>query len=103
MLLQLELRPRVHNVLATNGTSSRNGPSRIGETWDLDLLPVGDNPRADYATAAEPAHLVGSAAGTSSPTSFLMRTSISSRMRRTASRSWPAGSSSSHSSYCVPG
>src|SRR5260370_2447897 len=103
MRLHRESRPHAADDLAPHGQAQRSGPRGIGETWDLDLLPVGDDPRADYATAAEPAHLVGAGAGTSSPTSFLLRTSLSARIRRTVSRSWPAGSSSSQSSYRLPG
>src|SRR5260370_3575884 len=60
MRLHRESRPHAADHLPSHGQAQRSGPCRIGEAWDLDLLPVGVDPRGAYATAAEPAHLLGS-------------------------------------------
>src|SRR5260370_25860076 len=59
MRLHRESRPHAADHLPSHGQAQRSGPCRIGEAWDLDLLPVGVDPRGAYATAAEPAHLLG--------------------------------------------
>src|SRR5260370_16163407 len=58
MRFHRESRPHAADDLAPHGQAQRSGPRRIGETWDLDLLPVGDDPRAADATAADPADLL---------------------------------------------
>src|SRR5216683_7672345 len=60
MRLHRESRPHAADYLPSHGQAQRSGPCRIGEAWDLDLLPVGVVPRGAYASAAEPAHLLGS-------------------------------------------
>src|SRR5260370_9680634 len=60
MRLHRESRPHAADHLPSHGQAQRSGPCRIGEAWDLDLLPVGVSPRGPYTTAADPAHLLGS-------------------------------------------
>src|SRR5258706_13429287 len=57
--LHRESRPHAADHLPSHGQAQRSRPRRIGEAWDLDLLPVGVDPRGAYATAAEPADLLG--------------------------------------------
>src|SRR5216684_4818025 len=55
MRLHRESRPHAADYLPSHGQAQRSGPRRIGEAWDLELLPVGVDPRAGEATATEPA------------------------------------------------
>src|SRR5216684_667138 len=58
MRLHRESRPHAADHLASHGQAQRSRPRRIGEAWYLDLLPVGVDPRAAHASAAEPADLL---------------------------------------------
>jgi hypothetical protein len=68
------------------------------------VLTVNSTRRPDVgAVTAAPSRMDQALAGASSASSCWTRRSMSSRMRRTTSTGWPAGSSSSQSSYRLPG
>src|SRR4029077_18232205 len=51
-------RPEADNYLLPHGQAQGGGPRRIREAGDLDVLPVGVDPRAGDSAASEPADLL---------------------------------------------